>query len=145
MVRCTHRMTVRSIIFTFIFALLGGCVSAPSKVNLGMLNNEELCWRMNYLRMHGAGTIGPLLVQQPEGTSYWEEIVSRGYFSQSELDLIDSKSIQMGMREEALICSWGRPSDVNKSVGSWGEHKQYVYGGGSYVYVENGRVTSWQN
>lgn len=134
------------IICTLVFALLGGCISAPSRVDLGMLSNAQLCWRMNYLREHGAGSIGPMLVQQPEGTSYWEEIVSRGFFSQEELDLIEAQAIKIGMREEALVCSLGETPSVNKSVGSWGVHKQYVYRRiGWYVYVENGFVKSWQN
>ena len=52
----------------------------------------------------------------------------------------------IGMSEDALIESLGRPNDINVSVGSWGTHKQYIYGGydGTYIYVENGKVTSYQ-
>ena len=74
----------------------------------------------------------------------------------AELTLREERAILegkifIGMSEAALIASWGRPNDINSSVGSWGVHKQYVYGTYSsyssprYVYVENGFVTSWQN
>ena len=57
--------------------------------------------------------------------------------------------IYIGMKEEHLLASWGKPRDINKSVGSWGVHKQYVYGydvsSFQYVYVEDGEIVSWQS
>lgn len=64
---------------------------------------------------------------------------------------IADNQIYLGMKEEHLIASWGKPHDINSSVGTWGIHKQYVYGSYSaysspqYVYVENGEVVSWQS
>jgi len=52
--------------------------------------------------------------------------------------------IFMGMPEEAMLVSWGKPESVNESVFSFGVHKQYVYGT-TYVYVENGFIRSWQS
>lgn len=43
-----------------------------------------------------------------------------------------------------LYASWGAPQGENRSVGSWGEHIQHIYGR-SYVYTRNGVVTSWQD
>lgn len=65
-------------------------------------------------------------------------------FSEWETKLILEKKIALGMSEKALIESWGKPEDINTSVGSWGVHKQYVYDS-QYVYVENGKVTAWQD
>ena len=66
----------------------------------------------------------------------------------SELELILDKKIALGMSEKALLLSWGNPDLENQSVGSWGVHKQFVYelgrGRADHVYVENGKVTSWQ-
>jgi hypothetical protein len=62
--------------------------------------------------------------------------------------LIKKHKIYIGMPEDALVESWGTPGDINRSVGSWGVHKQYVYGNfpnSYYVYVDNGIVTSWQD
>jgi hypothetical protein len=53
--------------------------------------------------------------------------------------------IWIGMTEQMLIDSWGQPEDINASVTRYGSRKQYVYGSGQYVYVENGIIDSWQN
>lgn len=53
--------------------------------------------------------------------------------------------IWIGMTEQMLIDSWGRPDDINSTVTRYGSRKQYVYGLGQYVYVVDGIVDSWQN
>jgi len=58
---------------------------------------------------------------------------------------VKEEKIRLGMPEKMLIMAWGEPDDINESVGIWGTHKQYVYGSGQYVYVENGFITSWQD
>ena len=73
-----------------------------------------------------------------------KELRRRDDFSNIDADLIAKRSIAIGMAEKALLCSWGPPTDLNRSVGSWGVHKQYVYSG-TYVYTENGVITSWQD
>lgn len=57
---------------------------------------------------------------------------------------IFEKKIWIGMTKEMLFESWGRPNDINRTVGSWGVHEQCIYTG-AYVYIENGVVTSWQD
>lgn len=61
---------------------------------------------------------------------------------------IDEGKIKLGMTDEMVRASWGNPSDINQSVGSWGIHEQWVYPRGSYdndyLYFENGVLTSWQ-
>lgn len=59
--------------------------------------------------------------------------------------LVRKGHIKIGISECQLFASWGITGDQNESVGRWGVHAQYVYGGGTYVYMENGKVTSWQN
>lgn len=56
---------------------------------------------------------------------------------------IDATRLRIGMREVSMVCALGYFHDVNTSVGSWGTRKQYVFNC-CYVYVENGKVTSWQ-
>jgi hypothetical protein len=68
------------------------------------------------------------------------------YWDKKECMLIIERKIWMGMSKDQLVKSWGRPNDINRTVGSWGSHEQWVYGDfGPYVYVENGTVTSWQD
>ena len=58
---------------------------------------------------------------------------------------IRESKIQIGMNETEVICSWGRPDNINTSTYSFGIHKQYVYGYGNYAYFENGKLTAIQN
>ena len=62
--------------------------------------------------------------------------------------MIDGK-VMTGMSESQVQNSWGRPTKINRSVGSYGVHEQWVYDRGSngaqYIYFENGSVTSMQS
>lgn len=69
-------------------------------------------------------------------------------WTKEECQDIENKKIWIGMTKEQAIESWGRPYDVNKSVGSWGVHEQWVLRDSiytPYLYFENGILTSWQN
>ena len=60
--------------------------------------------------------------------------------------------IRIGMTKEMALASWGRPSDINRTVGSWGVHEQWVYSTSpaygsipsNYLYFENGILTTYQ-
>lgn len=53
--------------------------------------------------------------------------------------------ILMGMTEDEVVRSRGRPLDINRSTGSFGVHEQWVYqhpnGSRYYIYLDNGEVT----
>ena len=72
----------------------------------------------------------------------------RGY-SNSIISKILNGTVSMGMTTEQARYSWGSPNDINRSVGSWGTHAQWVYNCGGfkaqYLYFENGRLTGWQD
>lgn len=58
--------------------------------------------------------------------------------------------ILTGMSAAQVRRSWGKPTKVNTSVGSYGRHEQWVYEGGGigrsqYVYLQNGIVTGIQS
>jgi hypothetical protein len=62
---------------------------------------------------------------------------------------IEHGRISRGRTREQVMASWGPPVDINKSVGSWGVHEQWVYGLAPYtepryVYFKNGKCTGWQ-
>lgn len=61
------------------------------------------------------------------------------------IDLIKSRKIKIGMLEQQVLLSWGKPEKINKSVGVYGVHEQWVYGHGQYVYMENKELTSFQS
>jgi len=71
------------------------------------------------------------------------ELERRKTLTIAEWKLVDRHTIQIGMTEVALLCSLG-PTEVNETVTSNVERKQYVYPNRVYVYVENGRITSYQ-
>jgi len=61
----------------------------------------------------------------------------------------------VGMTKEEVIASWRKPYDINPSVGSWGVHEQWIYGHydyyhgyfktTNYLYLENSKLTGWQD
>ena len=50
----------------------------------------------------------------------------------------------IGMTREMATISLGSTNDINRTVGSWGVHEQWVYDN-LYLYFENGILTSYQN
>lgn len=63
------------------------------------------------------------------------------------LQAIEEQAVVIGMTAEQAKASWGFPSEVHRSAGSWGLREQWVYGStqSSYLYFENNRLVSWQN
>lgn len=49
-----------------------------------------------------------------------------------------------GWSKAMCVESWGEPSDINKTSGSFGVHEQWVYSDGTYLYFENGKLTTIQ-
>lgn len=52
--------------------------------------------------------------------------------------------VRIGWSKEKCRMSWGAPRDINTSIGVWGRHEQWCYYD-SYLYFENGKLTSIQN
>lgn len=61
-------------------------------------------------------------------------------------DNIMNRRVILGMTREQVLLCWGS-AEVNRSVGSWGVHEQWVYSAiyGPYLYFENGILTSFQD
>jgi|GEM_PF-2347243 hypothetical protein len=60
--------------------------------------------------------------------------------------LVESEKIRIGMTECELYAAWGSPLKINRTIGNWGTHVQYIYGrNGPYVYTENGVVSAFQD
>ena len=66
-------------------------------------------------------------------------------YGKQTADLILAGKVRIGMTREMCRAAWGSPDDINRSSGSWGVHEQWVYGLGSYLYFENGILSSIQN
>lgn len=60
---------------------------------------------------------------------------------------IKNQDYRIGMSQRQVMLAVGRPSDINRDVGDWGVHEQWVYSEGVkdfYLYFENGELTSYQ-
>ena len=53
-------------------------------------------------------------------------------------------NVNIGWDQEKCRMSWGTPKDINTSIGIWGRHEQWCYDDDSYLYFENGKLTSIQ-
>lgn len=72
-----------------------------------------------------------------------EKFISK--YGQTNGEKVAKGLIWIGMTEEMLLDSWGKPNDINQTVTRYGSRKQYVYSGSQYVYVVNGIVDAWQD
>jgi len=57
---------------------------------------------------------------------------------------IFNHEIWIGMTADMARLSIGSPMEINRTIGSWGIHEQWVYKN-RYLYFENDILTSWQD
>jgi len=131
---------LRKIGLISLIVFLGGC--AGSSARIGMMSPEELQAENSY------NLCNAYAFSKSENAK--AELIRRNAIPDDEWPVIEQKKIRMGMSELGLVCSWGYPSIINKTVTRYGERKQWVYRScssckGQYVYTENGKVTNWQN
>lgn len=55
--------------------------------------------------------------------------------------------VRLGMSKKTVITKthWGEPEHINRTITSSGTREQWAYGGGSYLYFENGRLVAIQD
>jgi hypothetical protein len=56
-----------------------------------------------------------------------------------------NREVVIGMTAKMVELSWGEPQSVNRTVTAARTREQWVYEGGSYVYLTNGVVTAIQD
>lgn len=56
---------------------------------------------------------------------------------------IASKQIWVGMTEEMMYDSWGKPDKMDKNKEAWGTFSQWYYGTVAYFF-KNGKLTEWE-
>lgn len=70
----------------------------------------------------------------------------RQTYTEREVQAILSRRVFIGMSADAVRESLGSPNDINRTVTGRVIYEQWVYErDGIYVYLENGRVDSWQD
>jgi len=60
-------------------------------------------------------------------------------------EIIVNNRVRIGMTKEMCEDSWGKPESINRTTNAYGISEQWVYGGGNYLYFDNGKLTSIQN
>ena len=56
------------------------------------------------------------------------------------------QGVSIGMtKEEVLQSMWGKPNDINRTIGEGYENEQWCYDGYNYLYFEDGILTTIQN
>jgi hypothetical protein len=63
---------------------------------------------------------------------------------QIEKAILDRK-VQIGMTDEQVKLSWGNPGKINRTVTVNHVSEQWVYGSSTYLYFDNGVLTSFQD
>ena len=140
MKRCVMEIMLRNIVIILLSGLivfLNGCISTMSPEALKSENSYDLC----------------KYYASSKSENVKLELIWRGAIPDNEWPLIEKKLIQLGMSELGLVCSWGIPNQINKTVVRWGTRKQWIYcpygyynsHDCQYVYTDNGKITAWQN
>lgn len=58
---------------------------------------------------------------------------------------IIGKKVWVGMTEQMAEYSWGKPESINRTTSAYGVREQWVYYSGSYLYFDDGILTTIQN
>jgi hypothetical protein len=123
--------------------IAGWSSDTPIRFILQTASGEE-----GFVGVHLSGTNVPLilrgfgrfedflLIENPRVTHKWSEKV---------WNAIDEEKVFIGMTAEQARMSWGKPKEINKTITGNVKHEQWVYGSGSYLYLDNGTVTGIQN
>lgn len=104
---------------------------------------------------HGSGGFSPFWLRvktrdEREGLLPYDD---RHFFLYDPIDrswpsatvqLIKNRKIELGMTSEQVQLSWGKPQRINRTVTANAVVEQWVYGR-QYVYIENGKVRSFQD
>ena len=140
--------------YVFPLLLLTGCTLAP--LTQDKLTSMPLLWAYSdygyHLSRGGSlcNDVGNYLYDEETRISIYKEIEKR--VSKKEYQQILSGKLTIGMTERALACSMrGYALTINVTTTKYGTSKQHVYGdvlstsGATYVYTENGIVTTIQD
>jgi|688.fasta_scaffold603931_1 hypothetical protein len=89
-------------------------------------------------------------IEKKENLALHKDIVPRiekltKVFGATNAKRIMNGEIWLGMTANMAVQSWGRPEKVNRTVGSFGAHEQWVYPSNRFLYFENDILKSWQD
>lgn len=67
-----------------------------------------------------------------------------GWVNRLDYGYITSKRPRIGMTLCSVIAAFGKPEHSNRSVNAYGTQYQLIYGR-RYIYVDDDKVTGWQD
>jgi hypothetical protein len=128
-------------------------INPPIKVYVDKKDPSKEGWFYSGENAFGAKVMDGIYYYFEKGLLInWEKEVAKYLRENLNLDpafkqaILENKVIR-GMNKEQVLLSWGVPIDLNKTVGSWGVHEQWIYERNYrrfYLYFENDKLTSWQ-
>lgn len=80
--------------------------------------------------------------QTPAWAAAISKIAPEYGITPSDLKAVAQRNHSIGMSACSAYAVWGFPEDINTTTFSGGTREQWVYGGGRYVHLMNGQVTS---
>ncbi len=117
------------------------CTGPDGKVTY----QEAVCEGGKKINISGAGQADP----SSNVSNYWRREIARQTRNEKVESAISEGRVFIGMEADDARRSWGNPTKINTSIGSYGKHEQWVYerrnSRSQYVYIENGVVTSTQS
>lgn len=121
----------------------GGDVGFVMNVNLLVTDENILEYRKEKLDEHiKSENIEAARKKKEAEEKRYKSLVEK--YSKTTADRLLKGTIRIGDTKEMVIEARDKPSDINRSVGSWGVHEQWVYPN-IYLYFENGKLTGWQD
>lgn len=85
---------------------------------------------------------GKQIAERKAYTAYKDGLIKK--YGTTDAQRILEHKFWIGMTDKMARESMGTPNDINRTVGSWGVNEQWIYGN-TYLYFENGILTSYQN
>ncbi len=110
-----------------------------------IIYQDKPCVGAEKINLSGAGQADP----NSPAANYWSREISRLKRTEKVESAVTESTVFVGMSAADARRSWGNPTKINSSIGSYGKKEQWVYDRGNYrsqyVYIENGVVTSVQS
>jgi hypothetical protein len=129
---------MRPFLVAALAALLAGCAGSPyslargNPAELAAASVDQLCFAYVFDRSPAVRA----------------EIERRELLSPLDWQHAPRGTVVIGMTATGVRCSLGMPSAINRTATRGGTQEQWVYARGarrSYVYIERGAVTAWQD
>ncbi len=117
--------------------------------------------------LHTISVVSPVIAEPPKGTPEWyqwdmertkklhEQNYEKGEYSKKNCKeahptwsdtictAVTNKKILIGMTKEQVYESWGYPKKTHRVVSATGVKEQWAFPG-TFLYFENGILTSWE-